>query len=372
VSLFVSPPLGIYEQPLFRLSAMLTLVVGYALIFLATNFFATTLREKESALRTAQRDLARAVDETRSQGRLCGAVLGDRYELNELIGRGGMGEVYQGRRIEDGVSVAVKVLHAHLVDRKGMRDRFQREASLLGRLSPGHVARVLDCAATEDGQDFIVMEYLRGEDLATRLRRRGRISLDELLPVIDRIAAALEAAHAAGIIHRDLKPENVFLLEGSDEIRLLDFGIARLQEGEGLTVTMELLGTPGYLAPEQVRGDGRAIGPHTDVFALGAIIYRALTGKYAFPSRAPAAAVYEALHYTPPPPSEIRPELPTDVDYVLALSLAKRSGDRYAHPALVASELRLAARGALAESSRMSARRLAPAETLIETPSASA
>ncbi|HEY2515035.1 MAG TPA: protein kinase, partial [Polyangiaceae bacterium] len=182
-SLFISPPLGIYELPLFRSSAMVSLLVGYALTFLATNFFASTLRETDAALRSAQRDLARVVDETRHSGRLCGLVLAERYELNELIGRGGMGEVYQGRRIEDGFSVAVKVLHAHLSDRREMRERFHREALLLARVSPGHVADVLECGSTADGQDYIVMEHLHGEDLATVLRRRGRLPLEELVPL---------------------------------------------------------------------------------------------------------------------------------------------------------------------------------------------
>jgi predicted Ser/Thr protein kinase len=363
-SLFVAQPLGIYETPLFRLAAMITLLVGYVLVFLVMNFFASTLGEKELALRTVQRDLARVVDETRSQGRLSGLVLGDRYELDELIGRGGMGEVYRGHQLADGTTVAVKVLHAYLADRGHIRERFHREAELLARISPGYVAKVLACGATEEGQEWIAMEHLRGEDLATRLRRRGLLPLRDLVPIVERIASALEAAHAAGIVHRDLKPENVFLLEGSDEVRLLDFGIARFQEGDGLTMTMEILGTPGYIAPEQVRGD--RIGPQIDVFALGAIVYRALVGKSAFPARAPAAAVYEALNLSPPPPSTVRRELPEDVDYVLALGLAKRCADRYEKPSQLARALRLAAEGTLDEASRVSARNLIPAVTVDE------
>ncbi len=364
-SLFVAMPLGIYETPLFRASAMVSLLVGYALTFLAMNFFASTLQEKEVALRTAQRDLARAVDETRSHGRLCGAVLAGRYELNELLGRGGMGEVYGGRRTDDGLSVAVKVLHQHLVDRRHMRERFRREADLLTRISDAHVAKVHECGVTADGQEFIVMEHLAGEDLATRLRRRSTLPLAEIVPLLEKIAVALEAAHAIGVVHRDLKPENVFLLRGTDAVRLLDFGIARYQEqeGEGLTLTMEVLGTPGYLAPEQVRGDAREIGPHTDVFALGAIVYRAITGKSAFPSRAPAAAVYEALHHSPPPPSTVKPGVPVDVDDVLALALAKRWTQRYARPSLFVHDLALAAGGALGDGPRASARGLSVAIT---------
>ena len=247
-----------------------------------------------------------------------------------------------------------------------MRERFRREAELLTRISEAHVAKVYECGVTADGQEYIVMDRLSGEDLATRLRRRVFLPLGEFVTLAERIAVALEAAHAVGVVHRNLKPENVFLLQGSDSVRLLDFGIARFQEAEGLTLTMEVLGTPGYLAPEQVRGNAREIGPHTDVFALGAIAYRALTGKCAFPSRAPAAAVYESLHLTPRPPSSLKQELSEDVDDVIALALAKLWTQRYARPTLFARDLSLAAGGVLGEGPRASARNLTPAITVVE------
>jgi hypothetical protein len=357
-SLFVAEPMGIYSLPLFRDAAMLSMIVGYGLTFIASNFFVSLLREKEAALKTAQRDLARAVDETRTHGRLCGQILADRYELHEIIGRGGMGEVYEGRRLDDGRPVAVKVLHQHLIDRRDMRERFRREASLVGRVSSAHVPEVLDCGMTVDGTEYIVMEHLRGEDLARVLHRRGRLPLGQIVVLVDKIATALEAAHSAGVVHRDLKPENVFLVEGREEIRLLDFGIARLQESDHVTLASELLGTPGYMAPEQARGAAALIGPHTDVFALGSIAYRALTGKCAFPSRAAAAAVYESLHLAPLAPSALVPELPSDVDDAVALALAKDIRARYARPSLFARGLSLAARGALDEPSRANAERL--------------
>jgi predicted Ser/Thr protein kinase len=358
-SLFVAMPLGIYEVPLFRAAAMLSLLVGYVITFLALNFFASVLRHKELALRTAQLDLARVVDETQHQGRLCGQVLADRYELAELIGRGGMGEVYHGRNRDDGRPVAVKVLHSHLVDQGEMRERFRREALLVARIAGAHVPKVLECGILADGQQYIVMEYLRGEDLGGVLRRRGRLPLDEVVTLVEKIAASLEAAHAAGVVHRDLKPQNVLILDGTGDVRLLDFGIARLLEGDGLTLTTELLGSAGYMAPEQARGGANEIGAYTDVFALGAIMYRALTGKCAFPSRSTAAAVNAALHLVPPPPSSLFPELPEDVDDVLSLALAKRAADRYARPSLLADGLRRAAGGSLDEDSRERARRLA-------------
>ncbi len=357
-SIFVSAPLGIYEAPLFRVAAMLSLLVGYIITFLALNFFVSTLRDKEAALHTARLDLARAVDETPHSGRLAGQLLADTYQLMELIGSGGMGEVYHGRRLEDGLHVAVKVLHVHLVDQAEMRERFRREALLVARIPEEHVARVLECGSTVDGQLFIAMEYLRGEDVASLFRRRGQLELDELTPLVEKISVALEAAHAAGVVHRDLKPQNIFLCDGTGQVKLLDFGIARLNESDGLTLTSELLGTAGYMAPEQARGAATEIGPHTDVFALASIVYRALTGVCPFPSRSTAAAVYETLHLVPPPPSSLVDGVPTDVDHVLTIGLAKRSSDRYARAPLLARDLRLAGSAALDERSRARARKL--------------
>jgi tRNA A-37 threonylcarbamoyl transferase component Bud32 len=361
-ALFVAAPLGIYDVPLFREAAMLSLLVGYGITFVAVNFLATTLHNKDVALKKTQLDLARAVDETKHHGRLCGQVVASRYELIELIGRGGMGEVYHAQTLTDEQHVAVKILHAHLIDQLEVRERFRREALMVSRVPGPHVPKVIECGVTTDGQEYIVMEYLRGEDLGAVLRRRGQLPLDEVLLLVDKIATSLAAAHAVGVVHRDLKPQNVFVLDGSGEVRLLDFGIARLQESEGMTLTCELLGTAGYLAPEQARGGAEDIGPHTDVFALGAIVYRALTGKCAFPSRSTAAAVYESLHLSPTPPSRLVAVVPEAVDDVLALALAKRADERYALPMLFACDLRLAARGALGPDVRDRARRLSPGE----------
>jgi predicted Ser/Thr protein kinase len=304
----------------------------------------------------------RGIDTPCARGHLEGRVLDGHYELQELIGRGGMGEVYRGRKLDDGWMVAIKVLHAHLCDQVEARERFRREASLASRLPITLVPEVIEYGTTADGMDYIVMEYLRGEDLACMLERRGRLPIDEVIRIIDKIAAALEAAHAVGIVHRDLKPENVFLGDEGDDVRLLDFGIARLREGDGLTLATELLGTPGYIAPEQARGDASQIGPHTDVFALGSIAYRALTGRCAFPSRQTYAAAYEAMHLTPVPPSSLVHGLEEDVDHVIALALAKTCADRYPRPSWFAEGLRLAAHAALDATSRASARRLAAAQ----------
>jgi eukaryotic-like serine/threonine-protein kinase len=168
------------------------------------------------------------------------------------------------------------------------------------------------------------------------------------LPIVSQLAAALEAAHAIGIVHRDLKPGNVFITEDG-KVKLLDFGVARLLDGSDLTRTDLLIGSPGYLAPEQAATEFGEVGPRTDVFALGAIIYRAITGQSAFPARNPGIAIYEAVHSEPPPPSVIEPSLPPAIDAVIARALAKKPAQRYATPGELVRDLRRAFAGELTD-----------------------
>jgi len=358
-SLLVATPGG-YAAPSFRAAAMGSILTTYFITFVSANLLARSLREKDEALREARRTLAKAMEQQKI-GRLSGTVLVGAYELAELLGRGGMGEVYAATRLKDGKPVAVKVLHTHLQDRPMMRERFRREAHAVSRLPARHVAEVIELGATEEGVEFIVMERLSGEDLSIVLRRSGTLSAGELVPMIERVASALDAAHDAGIVHRDMKPQNVFLLAGGD-VRLLDFGISRLAEGggddAGLTQSSAVLGSAGYLAPEQARGEQKRIGPQTDVFALGAILYRALTGASAFPARSPAAAIFEAIHHHPPAPSRVHPGIPGDVDAVVALALAKDPAQRYQRATELARDLRLAFMNQLPEETLARARTL--------------
>jgi serine/threonine-protein kinase len=358
-SLFVAGAGATYASATFRIGALSSILWCDILAFFTANYLVDALKQKDRELRLARRDLDRAVKKA-EVGRLSGQVLGRAYELGELLGRGGMGEVYQARRISDGREVAVKVLLSDMVQEPTVRERFQREAQVIAKLPPQYVAGFIELATSEDGHDFLVMELLRGEDLGAVLRRRGHLDTNELLPIVNGIAEALAAAHAAGVVHRDLKPPNVFV-DTAGAVRLLDFGIARLLEGESsrtLTMTSVVLGTPGYLAPEQARGQHTLVGPRADIFAFGAIIYRAVTGKNAFPSRNAVAAAYEALCYHPPPPSSLVPGLPSDVDAVLALAMAKNVTDRYVDPRHLAHDLEQALRGVLPETVRVRARSL--------------
>ena len=351
--LFVANPGELYSTSWFRIAAMISINLMFAGIFMLANLVARALVEQARALDVAQRDLDRAVEEVQP-GRLSGHVLDKRYRLGELLGRGGMGEVYQATPLDGGAPVAVKILYGHACTPDEI-ERFHREASIARRLPPTRVAQVLEFGESrEGGHQFLVMELLHGEDLATLLRRRGRLSAAELLAIVEPLAGGLEEAHAIGVVHRDLKPQNVFLCAGSSppEVRLLDFGVARLIEGSELTQTAMVLGSPGYLAPEQVVTSRGEVGPHTDVFALGAIVYRALTGQSAFPSRHPAAAAYEALHLEPAAASSLNRELSVDVDAVLKIAMAKDPARRYARPTELVRDLRAALEGRLEAATR--------------------
>ncbi len=353
---------SLYASLGFREMAASALAMTYPVAFLSSNFYAKIVRKQRNELEQARLELRRAVDKAKL-GRLSGTRLGD-YAVEDLLGRGGMGEVYAAKRQKDGKQVAIKLLHAHLGDDQEMRARFRREAEVVRKMPKGTVAAVYEFGTNEDGYDYIVMEQLRGEDLGAFLRRRERLEPGEVLAIVDGVAAGLDAAHALGVVHRDLKPQNVFLCgePGTGErpdVRLLDFGVARLHEAafaQSMTATAAVIGTPGYMPPEQAGGG--VVGPPADIFALGAIVYRAITGKPAFPSRSAAGALFEALHYDPSPPSEAVAGLHPDVDAVLALALAKDPAIRYQRASELARDLAAAVRGELAPDARTRAAKL--------------
>ncbi|CAN5766989.1 hypothetical protein BH11MYX3_BH11MYX3_06740 [soil metagenome] len=347
-SLFTTDPGAIYSEPLFRISALISIHVLFLAVFILINNVARAMSEKQTELEVVQRDL-QLVAAAVKPGRLSGEILHGKYRLGELLGRGGMGEVYQAVEIKGARAVAVKILYAHLALPDHL-ERFRREASIAQKLPAVHVAQVFDFGHAPRGDHhYLVLELLIGEDLGTLLRRRSKLPADELLSIVDQLASGLEVAHAGGIVHRDLKPQNVFLVAdpAGPRVKLLDFGVARLLEGSELTQTSMLLGSPGYLAPEQAVQDFGAVGPQADVFALGTIVYRALTGQNAFPARHPAAAVYEAVHIDPAVPSSIDDTITADVDAVVLLAMAKNPRERYVTPTELARDLRAAFAGEL-------------------------
>ncbi len=264
-----------------------------------------------------------------------GTRIADRFELIAVAGKGGMGEVWRARDLHRNVDVAVKVLHT-----RGLAsERFVREAQVLSTLDHPHIVRHVDHGITAEGELYLAMDWLEGEDLAARLER-GALGYEESMSLGTRLAAALAVAHERGIVHRDLKPENIFLVGGvSNEARILDFGIARVLEStRALTKTGILVGTPGYTSPEQARGDSD-VGPASDVFALGCVLFECITGRQAFAGEHLVAILAKLLLADPPRASAYRTDVPSALDDLLLRMLSKHPADRPAHAGLVLEEL---------------------------------
>lgn len=255
-----------------------------------------------------------------------------RYQVLSLLGRGGMAVVYRAHDTLLERDVALKVLYAHDEADQSQIARFRREAITAASLDHPHIVPVYDVGDHED-LIFIAMKLLGGRSLQAVLHDRGTLSLAELLPILQAIAEALDYAHARGVVHRDIKPGNILLDGGLERaiqqgagVTLTDFGIAKLLDAPGLTTTGALIGTPDYMAPEQI--GGRNVDRRTDIYALGMLAFRALIGHPAF--RGSPQAILLAHLYNPPPlPSSLNATLPPAVDAALLCALAKDPAERF-------------------------------------------
>ncbi|MGC4121207.1 MAG: serine/threonine-protein kinase [Myxococcales bacterium] len=238
-------------------------------------------------------------------------VLDGRFRVERLLGRGGMGLVYLAEQVSLGRKVALKVLRSDL-SQDGMSERFRREAQLLSSVEHPGVVRVIDFGHHE-GSACLVMEYVEGESLEAVLLKEAPLSIERAEGLLGQLAQGLAAIHAKGIVHRDLKPENVTLSRGPDgreQARLLDFGIARLAEPEpanGVTQMGFVLGTPEYMSPEQAMG--RPLDARSDLYALGILAYRMLSGRHPLPGPSPMEFVTQQIHQAPPSLVEAAPGL---------------------------------------------------------------
>ena len=290
-------------------------------------------------------------------GKLSGLGLG-RYRLGEVIGRGGMGEVYRALRIDDDEPVAVKVLTESMRDDPLQVERFFREAQVCGELDSPHIVKILDAAWSEDGRyPYLAMELLEGRDLGSHLRTRGPLPLRDVVDLVQDVAEALSCAHAVGIVHRDMKPENVFFAQTPSGARwkVLDFGISKMRDSRGTLTRNGVIGTPNYMSPEQAQG--APLDTRTDIFALGSIVYRVLTGRLAFDAQEPLAALLQVMNEMPVDPAELC-SIPEDVELALAIALAKERTARFSCARDFAEAFRAAARSALSEDLRARARNL--------------
>lgn len=238
-------------------------------------------------------------------------LLAGKYRLTRLLGKGGMGAVWEGVHATLGTRVAVKFIDAQYASSQDVRQRFVNEAKAAARLRSKHVVQVYDQGLLDDGRPYIVMEFLAGEPLDQRLDRLGRLPAAETALILLQVGRALAKAHAAGIVHRDLKPENIFLVwdeeDHTDVAKVVDFGIAKFtQSGPGTasssTRTGAVLGTPHFMSPEQARGL-RSIDHRTDLWALGVIAYRCIVGKLPFQGEAVGDLLVKICTTDPSPPS---------------------------------------------------------------------
>jgi len=281
--------------------------------------------------------LAAAVDEagTLATGSIrSGTKVAGRFIIERLLGAGGMGAVYLARDEQLGEQVALKVIAGFAVLDPSASERLRREASLARKISHPNVVRLHD-VGEEHGLVFLSMEYVSGESLLNRIKRVGALSPAQLLPIAQQLCEGLAAAHAAGIIHRDLKPANV-LIDAQERVKLIDFGIARSEVAAGMTATNMIVGTPEYMAPEQVMGG--AIDARTDVYALGAVLYHAITGRPPFRGDSPIAVGLAQCQEPLTPPRQIRPDVPAEWDAVITRALEKQPVARFpSAPALLAA-----------------------------------
>jgi serine/threonine protein kinase len=289
---------------------------------------------------------------TDSQTPPVSGLVADKYEVLRLIGRGGMGSVWEGRHTSLGTRVAIKFIDPEYAESKEAQTRFVTEARAAATIQSRHAIQIFDHGVTGDGRPYMVMELLVGEPLDERIDRLGHISLQETARVLVQVCKALQRAHASGIIHRDLKPENIFLVRGPDDdddvAKVLDFGIAKIkvQPGEeGLTTSTKtgaVLGTPYYMAPEQARGL-RTIDTRADLWSLGVIAYKCVTGVLPFEGESVGDLLVKICTSPPPTPSLTVPGLPPAFDVWFARALEREPERRFQSPTELADALALAA-----------------------------
>ncbi len=286
---------------------------------------ARTVAQRDALLAEARAELDRAL-KVGGPGRFTEQVVGG-FRLGILIGRGGMGEVYEAHAVSDRREAAVKLLHPGTLADPVHVQRFLREAQTASRLDCPNVVRVLEVGTTTGEIPFLAMERLRGNDLAHVLRRHRKLQLAQIKTFVEEVAIGLEAARAAGIVHRDLKPHNVFLAEeaGIRVWKILDFGVSK-SNSSGTLTKGHVIGTPAYMAPEQARGED--VDHRADVYSLAAILYRSITGHPAFTGKDVPSTLYDVVYRVPTQPS-ILSTVPADIDRVLAIGLAKDPRDRF-------------------------------------------
>ncbi len=322
-------PIGNYEKWIVQGLVQIVLLATYITARVSRRTALVAVGELERAVRLAahreallleaREELERAL--LQGRGRFTDQTIGG-YQLQEVIGRGAMGEVYAAVDSK-GHSFAIKLLAQASLGNLNHVLRFLRELRTAAGIQSANVVRVIEVG--ESPVPYLVMEKLEGKTLAELLRNKSALSAGEVVEMVRQVGAGITAAAAAGVVHRDLKPQNVFLHR--NQWKVLDFGVARAVDSGDTLTAGHVVGTPSYMAPEQA--SGATVDHCTDLYALAAVAYRALTGHPPFAAGEIAETLYKVVHTLPRRPSELVPTLPPEIDLVLAIGLAKRTTDRF-------------------------------------------
>jgi eukaryotic-like serine/threonine-protein kinase len=263
-----------------------------------------------------------------------GDLIDGKYQIVRIIGEGGMGVVYEGLNTRIHRRVAIKLLHASLATSGDVVARFEKEAQAAGRIGSKHIVEVLDLGHFDNGDRYIVMEYLEGESLGQRLQARTTLGADELIPLVDQLLEGLGAAHGAGIVHRDLKPDNVYLQRHprGEFVKLLDFGISKFSQLGGsefsMTRTGSVMGSPYYMSPEQAKGSKQA-DHRVDLYAVGVILYEALSGKVPFDADTFNELLFKIALEEPTPIEHLVPGLDPAIVKLVHKAMAREPSHRF-------------------------------------------
>jgi len=264
-----------------------------------------------------------------------GSILGGKYRLVRLLGRGAVGEVYEALHEVIGMRVAVKLIRFEHASNSELNARFLRAARAAAAVGHPGIVQVRDVGTSPDGRTYLVLEFLEGEDFEKVLARRRRLPVAEAAKVLVEVLEALGAAHAKGVVHRDMRPGNVFLVpgrKGDRTVKLLDFGIARLVDAADseprLTRPGAVMGTPHYMSSEQARGE-RTVDAGVDIYAVGVMLYEAVTGQLPFTGSSYYEVLLKVLAEPFPSARAARPDLPEELERIIGKACARRREDRY-------------------------------------------
>ncbi len=277
-----------------------------------------------------------------------GDVIDDKYEIVRLLGRGGMGSVYEGRHRRIHRRVAIKVIHGSIAHHEVALQRFEREAQAAGHIGSRHIVEVLDIGELRTGHRFMVLEFLEGQSLQDRMEAEGQLLPEHLFPIVAELLEGLGAAHAAGIVHRDLKPDNIWLCPApggrGEFVKILDFGVSKFRKLEALTYQDEttktgvVVGTPTYMAPEQARGE-RDVDGRADIYSVGIILYRCLSGRLPHDAESYNQLIFKLVLEEPEPLDQLMPHLDPQIIAMVMKAMARDREARYPDTESLRSEL---------------------------------